>query len=255
MKENEKRLLRVLVFIIIAVILYLVLFFNVSAISDSKKTITKYEKAIQNMKSSGEPEKSGVKENDVIEIEKLPISEVATLILTNLENCNVEIENYTFHEDSKQSYVDFKVKCSSKEFIDYISSFKNTTFPYTVINCIFSTQPGYIKGNLRYSNDPCVIRKEDKLLYTTQLNKHFPKIIDSVTILPIQKDDIVIEESVEDGSDKYLYLGKITENNQKLLLFKTIETGKIFKVDISMVEIQEDYIIVKINNIRYKIFI
>ena len=71
----------------------------------------------------------------------------------------------------------------------------------------------------------------------------------------MEKNEMILEEPIEDGSDRFKYVGKITENNSKFLLIKTIETGKILRFDISKVEMQEDYIIVKIDNIRYKIFI
>ena len=52
MKENEKRLFKVLIFVIIAVIVYLVLFFNITEIQESRKSIEKYSKSIQNFKST-----------------------------------------------------------------------------------------------------------------------------------------------------------------------------------------------------------
>lgn len=256
MKENEKRLFKVLIFVIIAVIVYLVLFFNITEIQESRKSIEKYSKSIQNFKST---EKNEVVPNEIdddfLKIDELNISDVTALILSDFEKNSIEVENYTFHEDSKQNFVDFKIKCSSKNFIDYIMTINNGSFPYSIINCIFSTQSGYIKANIRYSNEPCVIVSEEKLLYRNQLIKHLPNIISNAVIPEMEKNEMILEEPIEDGSDRFKYVGKITENNSKFLLIKTIETGKILRFDISKVEMQEDYIIVKIDNIRYKIFI
>ena len=79
--------------------------------------------------------------------------------------------------------------------------------------------------------------------------KDVPKTVKDKKVVVIKTP----EEKIIDGNSLFKSLGFIEENNTKYLFVKTIETGKIYKINSLDIEKEEDSYIIKIDNTKYKL--
>lgn len=252
MKENEKRLLIILLFVIILAGFYIPISGTLSSSKDYQNSISKYTQSIENLQKQKNLYSNESKNTEVYVQETLPLSEIVDLILSDLKSAGIVPDKYQLNENKNKNYVDFTITCPTAAFITYLSNNTKGNYPYTLINSTISANSGEIKATLRYSNKPSQILDSENQLTKKNLISHFPP--KKTELLPVQKESPVKKEpSIEDGNSLYKCVGYIKENNSNYLFIKTIETGKILKILDSEVEINGNSVIVEIDGKKYRL--
>lgn len=254
MSENEKKLLKILLLVIVVIGFYFPIYISISSIKENKSFIDKYNKSIEQLIVQKEKLDS-VQTDDKSdsEYEIIPLSEVTEYILKDMNKYGIIPERYQLYESNDKSYVDFNITCSTDAFVSYVTEKKNIVVPYNLINTSVMTNPGVIKASLRYTNENIRLSEPDNLLLKKDLIKHFPKIVKEKTLEKVTEVKLKEEPVIEDGNRKYKTVGYIEENGVKYLYIKTIETGKIIKIDSDKVEKTSDSVIVDIENKKIKL--
>ena len=257
MKQNEIKLLKILILVIIVTGFYIPVSLNISDIKTVKTSITKYSDNISLMKEQKNNYTVKTEEIFIQKHDLLTLSETADVILKEMNKYKIIPERYQLKESNNNSYIDFTISCSTQSFISYITRTDNGLYPYTLSNTKISTTPGTIKATLRYTNEYCNLISSGKLLPDNKLLNKFPKTVlkETPKLVETKKEYVVKvpEEVILDGNTIFKSLGFIEENNTKYLFVKTIETGKIYKINSFDIEKDEYSYIIKIDNKKYRL--
>lgn len=257
MKRNEVKILKILILVIITVGFYVPVSLNISDIKHTMVSIEKYSNNISIIQKQIEQNSSQIETFDNPNYDIQTLSETADLVLKEMNKYQIIPERYQLNESNGNSYIDFIISCSTLSFISYITGFEKDLYPYTLKNTTISTTPGMIKANLRFTNEYCTLITSNNLLNKDILLNSFPKTIFKDVSKTVKDKKVIvintIEEKIIDGNSLFKSLGFIEENNTKYLFVKTIETGKIYKINSLDIEKEEDSYIIKIDNKKYKL--
>lgn len=262
MTKREKVLLKILLLISTLVLFYLSYKYFADGINENLQNKDRYEKLIEKVKITRFQTEEEFAVQQIIcdseKVERMTMSELLESILYELKTCGIRPERYQINSKGKNEYVDFNIKCSSSQFVNYLSKKADISYPYKMSSISIKTEEEGLSAQIRY-----------ELILEKVLNSDFKKERNSVqTILrspyrppkeiPVIEREVTIEEPVKeniiDGSDMYKIIGYIKDNSGVNNLYIKSETGRMIKISPeNIVEEDSEQYILLIDNKKTKI--
>lgn len=249
MTKRENILLKILITLFILVLFYFYSSMKKTNIKESKNTIQKYEKNIQDLSKKQNNIKTNTQQTATQEETSLSI--ITDELLSLFSKANIQPDRYQLNKNT----VDFTITTSVYNFLKFQSYTENKAYPYTLKNCTLKAEQGKIKATLSYANKSSEIT-QNRTYSVSKLQYLFPQpeVQETQNKNTQTTEQPVFENKTLDAGNYYKLIGYITEENTPYLYIKDINTSRILKIKKQdIVEETKNYYILKINEKNYKL--